>query len=525
MPYMPRILIVDDEPRMCDSLKILLSDQDCEIHTCNSGREAIAHLAKSDFDLVLLDIVLPDVDGHQIMDYINKQKLETSVIIITGYASIESAVEALKKGAYDYIRKPFEIEELSKRVKNALDQKRLKREKKKLEARLRHDQKMKAMGALAGGIAHDFNNLLMAIQGNVSFMLLGIDPEHPHCERLRNIEKQVESGSKLTDQLLGYVGREKYDIRPTNLNRLVEESSEAFGRTGKEIRIHREFVEDLSPVEVNRWQIEQALLNLYVNAADAMSNGGDLILKTANTTHESMMGGKYDPEPGDYVLLTISDTGSGMGKKTMERIFEPFFTTKKMGRGTGLGLASVYAIIKNHGGYIDVSSEEGRGTTFSIYLTVSDKVIPGDVKTAEQINAGTETLLLVDDEKTILEVNRDLLETMGHTVLTAEGGKEAIEVYKNNRNSIDMVLLDVIMPGMGGGEVYDRLKEINPDIKVLLLSGYTTGGKVEEILKRGCSGFIQKPFKIEELSGKIRGFMGDSETDSESSSESSKGQQ
>ena len=507
MSYTPRILIVDDEPRMCGSLKILLSGQGYEIYTCNSGKEAIDHLDRDDFDLLLLDMILPDMDGYQIMDYLNNRNPEVPVIIMTGHVSVESAVKVLRQGAYDYLKKPFEIEELLKRVENAINQKKLKEERNKLEAKLRHDERMMAMGTMAGGIAHDFNNLLMAIQGNVSLMLLDIDPAHLHYERLKSIEKQVESGSNLTTQLLRYAGREEYEVGPVDLNQLVKETSETFGRTRKAIRIHRKLAEDLLAVEANRWKIEQVLLNLYLNAADAMSGSGDLILKTVNITHDSMERKEYDPKPGKYVLLTVSDTGSGIDEKTMVRIFEPFFTTKEMGRGTGLGLASVYAIIKSHGGYIDVNSLEECGTTFSIYFPATNKAISKDVKTSEEIDNGSETILLVDDEESILAVNRELVEAMGYHVLIARDGREAIEVYKNNRDSTDMVLLDMIMPDMGGGETYDRLKEINPDIKVLLLSGYSSGNKVTELLERGCNGFIQKPFKIQELSKKIRKIL------------------
>ena len=352
MSYMSKILIVDDEPRMCDSLKALLSGQSYDIHTGNSGREAIEYLAGNSFDLVLLDMVMPDMDGFQVMDYIEHHSPDTLVIVITGHASTESAVKALRSGANDYLTKPFEHEELLKTVKNAIDQKRLKserkgaqEERKKLETQLRQAHKMEAIGTLAGGIAHDFNNLLMGIQGNISLMLLDIDPTHPHYERLRNIQKQVQSGARLTSHLLGYARKGRYEVKPIDLNQFVEETSETFGRTRKEITIRRELAEDLFSIEADHRQIEQVLLNLFVNAADAMSGGGDLILKTMNVTHKDIKDKPYDPIPGNYVLLTVADTGKGMDEETIERIFDPFFTTKEMGRGTGLGLASAYGII------------------------------------------------------------------------------------------------------------------------------------------------------------------------------------
>ena len=376
-------------------------------------------------------------------------------------------------------------------------------EKKRLRAELEHAQKLEAIGTLAGGIAHDFNNLLTSIQGNVSIALMDIDSSHQHYERLKNIEKQVESGARLTSHLLGYARKGKYEIKPFDLNRLVEETSETFGRTRKQIRIHQGLAGDLHAIEADPAQIEQVLLNLLVNSADAMTGGGDLFLKTMNVTHKDITGKVYRPKRGDYVMLTVTDSGMGMDRKTMQRIFDPFFTTKEMGRGTGLGLASAYGIIKGHSGYIDVESKEGQGTTFNVFLPASKKEIQEVGTGAKDVIQGTGTVLLVDDEQMILEVGRDLLKAMGYRVRVSGGGKQAVEMYEKNRDEIDIVVLDMVMPGMGGGEVYDRMKEVDPNVKVLLSSGYSINGEATEIIKRGCNGFIQKPFNMKELSVKI----------------------
>ncbi len=381
-------------------------------------------------------------------------------------------------------------------------------ERKRMEAQILQAQKMEAIGTLAGGIAHDFNNLLMVIQGNASLMLLDVDPSHPHYEMLSSIVKQVQSGSRLTSQLLGYARKGKYDVRPFQLNQLVEETSTTFGRTRKEITIHRELADDLFPIEGDIGQIEQILMNLLVNAADAMPAGGDIFLRTINIPHGDMKGKLYNPKPGDYVLLTVTDTGIGMDPKTVQHIFEPFFTTKELGRGTGLGLASVYGIVKGHGGYVDVESEKGRGTTFKIYLPASKEEVYNTIELPDNISKGTGTILLVDDEEAVLEVGEKLLKVMGYHVLTAREGREAINVYKKHRETVDLVLLDIIMPNMKGGEVFDCLKEINPDIKVLLSSGYSIDGEASKILERGGKGFIQKPFHLERLSETIRAILG-----------------
>lgn len=380
-------------------------------------------------------------------------------------------------------------------------------ERKRLEAQLQQAQKMEALGTLAGGIAHNFNNLLMGIMGNASLMVSETDSAHPNYEKLKNIEKLVDSGSKLTQQLLGYAREGRYEIIPLNLNQLMKETSDTFRATKKEIRVHRELAENLFPIDADQGQIEQVLLNLYVNAADAMPGGGDLFLKTINVTDKDMKGRPYRPKPGNYVLLTVRDTGTGMDKRTTERVFDPFFSTKGLGKGTGLGLASVYGIIKAHGGYIDVESKKGSGTTFKIYLPGAEKKVEMVAKSARQIIKGSETVLLVDDEPMVLEVGINMLKKLGYTVLEAKGGREAVKVYKANKDKIDLVILDMIMPDRGGGETYDQMREINPSATVLLSSGYSIDGQATEILERGCNGFIQKPFTIKELSGRIREIL------------------
>jgi two-component system cell cycle sensor histidine kinase/response regulator CckA len=377
-------------------------------------------------------------------------------------------------------------------------------QEKKLEAQFQTAQKMEAIGTLAGGIAHDFNNLLMAIQAHVSLLLFSLDSNHPHQESLKKIEEQVKRGANLATQLLAFARRGKYEVKPSDLNQILQRTSSMFERTKKEIKIFRQYQEKAWIVEVDRDQMEQVLLNLFVNAWQAMPEGGNLFLETRNTTIGPDHLQPFAVQPGKYVRLTVRDTGVGMDKKTAERVFEPFFTTKEMGRGTGLGLASVYGIVKSHGGFITVYSEVGHGTAFHIYLPASDKEMEAEKKYSGAIPKGNETILLVDDEQTIVDVMEKALLLTGYKVLVARGGEEAIEVFKKNRDRIDLVILDMIMPGMGGGKAFDSLRAIHPGVKVILSSGYSIDGEASQILARGCNGFIQKPFGIKELSQKIR---------------------
>jgi len=385
---------------------------------------------------------------------------------------------------------------------------RAEEEQRRLEAQLQYAQKMESLGTLAGGIAHNFNNLLMGIMGNTSLLLLETESEGPKYEKLKKIEKLVDSGALLTKQLLGYVREGRYEIKPIDMNRVVKETSDTFAMTKKNITVHQELNEKLSTVKADQGQIEQVLWNLYVNAAEAMPTGGGLFLGTKNVTDEEMTGRPYDVKPGNYVLVTVRDTGVGMDEKTMDRIFEPFFTTKGLSKGTGLGLSSVYGMVKAHGGYIEVESKRGEGTTFSIYLPASEMEMIEEKPRSEKIEKGKETLLLVDDEPLILEVSKEILESLGYTVLIAKGGKEAIETFKAHKERIDIVILDMIMPDMNGSEVYNQLKKINPHVKVMLSSGYgIDDNKTSEILNRGCDGFIQKPFDIKDLSQQLRKIL------------------
>ncbi len=394
------------------------------------------------------------------------------------------------------------------RCQDITARKQAEEERKKLESQLKQAQKMESIGTLAGGIAHDFNNLLMGIQGYASLMLMALDAGHPHYEKLRAIEEQVQSGADLTRQLLGFARGGRYEVKPTDLNDLIRKTAAMFGRTKKEIRIHEKYGEGLRAVDADRGQMDQVLLNLFVNAWQAMPGGGDLFLETDNVDLDAAYVAPYAIKPGPYVKICITDTGVGMDEKTKQRIFDPFFTTREMGRGTGLGLASAYGIIKGHGGFINVYSEKGHGTTFNIYLPASDRATVRETPVAEAIHRGHETIFLVDDERMILDVTQEMLAGLGYRVLVAPGGAEALEVYRAQHETIDLVILDMIMPGIGGGEVLDGMKAVNPGVRIILSSGYSLNGMARNIMERGARLFLQKPFRLDNLSRKIREALG-----------------
>jgi len=306
-------------------------------------------------------------------------------------------------------------------------------EQERLERQLQMAQRMEAIGTLAGGIAHDFNNLLMAIEGNISLLLIDKHINEAQRERISKIEQYVIDARDVTRQLLAFAMGGKYEVRPLDLNEAIQKTCEMFGRTKKEIKIKTKYQEDIWAVHADRGQIEQVLLNVYVNAWQAMPGGGNLYVKTENVSLRKDDAIDFGVEPGNYVKVSITDTGIGMDEDTQAKIFDPFFTTKEMGRGTGLGLASVYGIIKNHGGIIKVYSEVGQGTSLHIYLPVSKEPILRDDDRKQDIMAGSGTILIVDDEEMILDVAEGILTSLGYTVLLAKDGGEAIDIYKKGR--------------------------------------------------------------------------------------------
>ncbi|MCD6296185.1 MAG: response regulator [Deltaproteobacteria bacterium] len=385
-------------------------------------------------------------------------------------------------------------------------------ERKKLETQLRQAHKMEAVGTLAGGIAHDFNNILQAISGYAQILLMEKKSGDPDYKRLEVIETAAQKASELTNQLMIFSRKVESKLRPVDINQEVREVSKMLDRTvPKMIELELHLAEDLKVINADPGQLEQIVMNLGVNARDAMPEGGKLIFETTNV----VLDGEYckmhlGASPGEYVMLSVSDTGHGMDRETLEHIFEPFYTTKGTGKGTGLGLAMVYGIVKSHGGYIMCYSETGQGARFKIYFPVVNAEVEErgeEKKEAEEMPGGTETILLVDDEETILAVGKDMLQRFGYKTITAQSGEKAVEIFGREKGHIDLVILDVGMPGIGGHKCMKKLFEIDPKVKVVISSGYSANGKVRETLESGAAGFIGKPYLLTDMLKRVRQIL------------------
>lgn len=397
-------------------------------------------------------------------------------------------------------------------------------EKLQLQQQLFQAQKMESIGTLAGGIAHDFNNLLGGILGYASLIKTKLSRNHHTFDYAETIEKSASRAAELTAQLLAFARGGKYEATVLNLNTIVGETLEIVTRTfEKSIEIRACLAESLPTVEADPAQLQQVLMNLCVNARDAMPNGGKLTVETRVETVSAADAKAYPAaRPGSYVTLSVTDTGCGMDKETEKRIFEPFFTTKEKGKGTGLGLSMVYGVVKNHGGYVRIFTEPGVGSTFKIFVPVSGKKLTRDTKPKDQPQGGSETVLVVDDEEVIRSLTKDTLESHGYRVLLAEHGLEAIGRYREQNEAIGLVIIDMVMPKMGGRETFLKLKEIDPKVKAILATGYSQDGEANEILDSGVMGFIHKPFQLDELLSKVRAVLDSEEATQQSLSRQNK---
>ena len=377
-----------------------------------------------------------------------------------------------------------------------------------MQEQLRQAQKIEAIGRLAGGIAHDFNNLLTVIKGVCQLSLLDLHERDPLYENLKEIERSAERAADLTRQLLAFSRKQILEMEVLDLNDIVRGLDKMLHRLlGEDIDLVTVLSEGIGKVKVDPGQMEQVIINLAVNSRDAMPQGGKLTIETADVELDEEYAKRHIAvQPGRYVMLSISDTGVGMTPEVKDRLFEPFFTTKEQGKGTGLGLSTVYGIVKQSGGNIWVYSEPGQGATFKIYLPRVEEPLTEKKReeVSREIPRGGETILVVEDEETVRKLAMRLLKGQGYRVLEASDGGKAFMLCEKYKERIDLILTDVVMPGMSGRELAERLKQIHPEMKVLYMSGYTDNAIVHHgVLKEGIH-FIQKPFTLESLARKVR---------------------
>jgi signal transduction histidine kinase len=528
------ILIVDDEIDSLTVLRDLASSWGFNVEACSSAASALEALRGRNFDIVLTDLMMPETDGIELLKSAMKIDPLIMGIIVTGQGTIQTAVDAMKTGAFDFVLKPIEWKNLRHILGRAADVRRLRdseakyrllaedqaelircfkkaeEEKTRLEAQLVHAQKMEAVGTLAGGVAHDFNNILTAIIGYVNIILMKMEKGDPLRSYLDRILDSSERAAGLVRSLLAFSRKQIINPKPLDINSVVRNTEHLLTTfIGEDIEIRTVPAAGELVVLADAGHIEQVLINLATNARDAMPDIGVFSIEVSRTILNEDFYEKHGyGEPGEYALITVKDTGEGMDENTRDRIFEPFFTTKAAGKGTGLGLAMVYGIIKQHGGYITCSSLKGKGTTFDLYLPLvnagaesEEPFTPWDMK------GGTETILLAEDNPDVRRAAKEVLTEAGYKVIEASDGEEAISRFTQHRNDVELLIVDVIMPRKNGREVFDEIRLLRPDINVLFVSGYTADiigrkGVLEENLD-----FISKPFPMHAFLEKVREML------------------
>jgi two-component system cell cycle sensor histidine kinase/response regulator CckA len=512
-----RVLIVEDSPDDAELMALHLAEEGFQpdwrrVQTEPDYRAAL----EAPPDLILADWSLPQFSGLRALQLMREHGLDVPFVIVSGSIGEEAAVECMKQGAADYLLKD-RLARLGQAVERALAEKSLRDERARLEEQVRRQERLAAIGQLAGGIAHDFNNLLTTIMLYAQ-MPLGKHDLHPDVRRaLETILGESRQAARLVRQILDFSRRSPIEARPVDLQPFVEESVRVLQRTIPE---HVSFHLDVGPgkyvVDADPTRVQQVLMNLVLNARDAMPKGGELRIGLGQIVTRPDQPLPL-PEMKDvcamgcreWVCLTVSDTGAGMTEEVKAHLFEPFFTTKAHGQGTGLGLAQVHGIVKQHKGYIQVESEGGRGTTFRVYLPAhpASGAVEAPEKTGIAPEGKGETVLLVEDNEKLRRVAQEILKSLGYRVLPAANGREALETCRSameKGQGIDLILTDMVMPEMGGKELIQELKKLIPDVKVLATTGHTMTEDIEELKAADIQGTIQKPFEIDTLAAAIR---------------------
>lgn len=511
-----RVLLVEDSE---DDAQLILRElrrggfeADFErVETADAMRTA---LKVREWDLVISDYHMPQFSAPAALELLKAGGTDIPFIIVSGTIGEETAVAALKAGAHDFLIKS-KLARLLPAIERELREAESRRERRQLEKQFLLAQKMEAIGQLAGGVAHDFNNLLTVINSYSQLLLDRLPPADPMRNQVEEIQKAGDRAAALTRQLLAFSRRQVLAPQALDLNALVENIHKMLERLiGEDIDLVSKCVPGLGRVKADPSQIEQVIMNLAVNARDAMPRGGKLTIETANVElGEDYARNHATFQPGRYVMLAVSDGGIGMDQETQAHIFEPFFTTKELGKGTGLGLATVYGIVKQSGGYIWVYSEPGRGSTFKVYLPRVDAAavsIRAGVDLPTALSRGTERILWVEDEPAVRALVQETLRSQGYSMLVAKCGEEGLCLGKEHRGQIDLLLTDVVLPDMTGPELLEGLKQTNPAMKVLFVSGYADTARVRHGMLDPQVPFLQKPFTPKGLAHKIREVLGQS---------------
>ncbi len=504
-----RLLLIEDSENDAVLLVRELERLGYEVdwQRCETREGMTAALKTRKWDLSVSDFRMPTFSATEALAVCREEGVELPFIIVSGTVGEEEAVECLKLGAHDFVVKG-RLARLGPAIERCLREFEERRAHRATEARLRQAQKMEAIGQLAGGVAHDFNNLLGVIQGYGDLLLKDQTGDERHRRRLEQILKATAKGAALTRQLLAFSRQQPLDPRPVDLNAVVAELDPMLRRLIPEnIHIVTSLAKELHRVKVDPAQMEQVVMNLAINARDAMSQGGRLVVETGNVELDEAYA-RTHPEvaAGPYVMLAVSDTGHGMDAETLSHVFEPFFTTKAPGKGTGLGLAMVYGIVRQSGGHIVVYSEAGRGTAFKVYLprTESSGVEPSTPAPRAAARRGTETGAVLEDQEALRQVIHELLVESGYTVIDAPTAEAALKAAEAHAGPIHLLITDLIMPRLSGREAAVRLQALRPNVKVLYMSGYTGTAAEHHGPLEARHAFIHKPFGLDALLRKVR---------------------
>jgi len=503
-----RALLVEDSEDDAALVLLALQEGGYEVtwQRVDTPEAAAEALRAQTWDVIISDFHMPHFNAPAALALRRQLGVETPFIIVSGTVGEEEAVETMKAGAIDFVTKG-KFARLAPAVARGLREVEERQARRTAEAQLQQAQKMEAVGLLAGGVAHDFNNILGIITGYCGLLLRGLDADDPQRPRMEQVLSAAERGATLTRQLLAFGRKQVLQPRVFDLNAVVVDTERMLRRLIEEsIQVTTVTSSRLGRVKADPGQIEQVIMNLAVNARDAMPRGGKLIIETADVDlDENYARSHPGVEAGRHVVLAVSDTGHGMDAATRARVFEPFFTTKEVGKGTGLGLATVYGIVKQSGGHINVYSEVGRGSTFKVYLPLSeeDVAVPAVAPTATDAG-GSEAILLLEDEPALRDVIREVLETAGYTVLTGPTPKEALQSVLDARTPVDLVLTDVVMPNLSGKEAAARVRDVHPRAPVLFMSGYTDEAIGHHGILEATEHFLQKPFSTGVLLNKVR---------------------